>query len=39
VAAMLKFGVAIPSLSPFASHLLLVKKRIIPGGFVWITES
>jgi hypothetical protein len=34
VAKMLKDGIVVPSISPFASLVLLFKKRIYHGGFV-----
>jgi hypothetical protein len=39
VAAMLQSGIIVPSLSPFASPVLSVKKGITLGDFVLIIES
>jgi hypothetical protein len=39
VESMLKAGTIVPSLSPFDSPILFVKKKMTVGGFVWITGS
>jgi hypothetical protein len=39
VAKMLKSGLVVPSISPFAPPVLLVKKRMNHGGFMWTIQS